>query len=95
VSGFLHTIAALVTSFERKLYDSDAVTEYELAKHAIEYSLVETMWDALTDYTLGEPVGNELEVRLRGTPERYYEIEADERAKRLRARGDQAVRRSA
>ena len=67
VSGFLHTIASLVTSTERKPYGGDR-TEYEEAKRTIDYNLAETMWNAVRDYTLGHPSWAELEVNLQGTP---------------------------
>jgi small subunit ribosomal protein S1 len=39
------------------------------------------MWNTLNNYTLGEPTWTELEVRLSGTPDHYYQIEAHESAK--------------
>jgi hypothetical protein len=91
---FLGTIASLVTSTDRKPHDGGR-TEYEEALSAIDHQLAETMWGALNDYTLGEPTFCELEVRLLGTPDRYYHIEAHERAERMQARADQNSRQSA
>jgi hypothetical protein len=54
------------------------------------------MWDVLRDYTLEEPMAwHELAVRLSGTPDRYYQIEAHEREKRMSARGQGSARQSA
>jgi len=86
VRGFLGTIAS--SSHGGK-------TEYENAMSVIDHDLAETMWGVLSDYTLTEPTsGGELAVRLSGTPDHYYHIEANERAERIRARGE-IVRRSA
>jgi hypothetical protein len=91
---FLGTIASLVTSTDRKPHDGGR-TEYEEAVAAIDHQLAETMWNALNNYTLGEPTLSELEVRFSGTPDRYYHIEGHERAERMRARTDQRSRQSA
>ena len=89
ISGFLTTIAGLVTN------DGDS-TERERAMSAIHGTMAETMWDVLRDYTLGEQPVNQLEVCFSGTPDRYYRIEAHERAARMRARAEQdAARQSA
>ena len=87
VRGFLGTIAGLVTS-EKKPRGS--TSEYEHASSTINYEVAETMWGVLHAYTLAEPFGgDDLAVHLSGTPDRYYHLEAYERAKRTGARVDQ------
>lgn len=78
VYGFLQTVASLVASTERPKYAHlpDGETEYEGALSAIKYQLANAMWSTLNNYTLGEPSWTELEVRLSGTPDHYYRIEA-------------------
>jgi hypothetical protein len=93
VHWFLSTIAGLVTSDSRK---RQGKTEYEFALSRIDYQLAETMWSTLNNYTLGEPTMSELEVTLSGTPDRYYQIEAHERTKRMQAQAEQnSTRQSA
>ena len=87
VYGFLITLASLLTSTSRHR-DGESKTEYENAVARIDYHLMEALWDTARDFTLRDQLSfwGDWTIRLSGTPEHYFYLEAREKAKRLQAR---------